>query len=520
MDWDTVLVDNYPKVKAAQTKEEFNKILLSITQKMGELKPVKHPFHPSDSEAINADFKWMEDTTIINSQLCDYLKRVKTNHKRFRNKYLKASDIDNPKLFGEKSYPEMAYPNEAYRFLSLARYWNIIDYYFTNKYLMDSNWNISLERTIPIFIQAKDTSEYYKAIQWLVSRTDDSHGFGINPPRGSFLDRKFYTPFRTFYANDSLVIVKIINDSICKKNDIRLGDVITKFDGNPVKEFWEDVRTHYSFSTESQAKYELGSVLVTPQKDAVTLEILRDGKQLTKTVSCLNARNYIMSFNDIKNYNKEYAKKHPSFAICTDTVSGKKYGYINMGVLQLKEVKNVFKQMKDIDYLIIDARNYPKMSAVYLTRKLMGVKKVVARYNAPDYSYPGYVKYYPQPYISAFCKRVGSHHKNYYKGKVIILVDHLTQSAAEYNVMQLQQVPNSVVIGTQTAGADGNVSPVTFPGNYKFCFTGLGWFYADGRQTQRIGIIPDIKVEYTIQTKVKQIDPIMQRALELIRTGK
>ena len=47
VDWDTVLVNNYPKVKAAKTKEEFNRILLSITQKTGEVKPVKHPFHPS-----------------------------------------------------------------------------------------------------------------------------------------------------------------------------------------------------------------------------------------------------------------------------------------------------------------------------------------------------------------------------------------------------------------------------------------------------------------------------------------
>jgi carboxyl-terminal processing protease len=50
-----------------------------------------------------------------------------------------------------------------------------------------------------------------------------------------------------------------------------------------------------------------------------------------------------------------------------------------------------------------------------------------------------------------------------YHGKVIILVNELTQSHAEFTVMALQAAPHSIVIGSQTAGADGNVSWVFLP---------------------------------------------------------
>nr|WP_315156335.1 hypothetical protein [uncultured Flavobacterium sp.] len=51
-------------------------------------------------------------------------------------------------------------------------------------------------------------------------------------------------------------------------------------------------------------------------------------------------------------------------------------------------------------------------------------------------------------------------------------------------------------------------------------FTGCEVYYSDQRQTQRIGIIPDIKVKPTIlgiqQCKVGALD----RALQFIETGK
>jgi len=46
---------------------------------------------------------------------------------------------------------------------------------------------------------------------------------------------------------------------------------------------------------------------------------------------------------------------------------------------------------------------------------------------------------------------------------------------------------------------DSNVSNIVLPGNIYTSFTGLGVYYPDGRETQKIGIIPDIEVKPTIR---------------------
>jgi len=44
----------------------------------------------------------------------------------------------------------------------------------------------------------------------------------------------------------------------------------------------------------------------------------------------------------------------------------------------------------------------------------------------------------------------------------VILVDERTQSQAEYTTMALRTAPGAIVMGSQTAGADGNVSLIPF----------------------------------------------------------
>jgi carboxyl-terminal processing protease len=79
-----------------------------------------------------------------------------------------------------------------------------------------------------------------------------------------------------------------------------------------------------------------------------------------------------------------------------------------------------------------------------------------------------------------------------YKGLVVILVNEQTQSSAEYTALALRTAPHAVVMGSQTAGADGDMSFVPFPGGFRSPFSGLGIYYPNGTDTQGVGIVPDI----------------------------
>jgi C-terminal processing protease CtpA/Prc len=82
--------------------------------------------------------------------------------------------------------------------------------------------------------------------------------------------------------------------------------------------------------------------------------------------------------------------------------------------------------------------------------------------------------------------------------------------------MALRVAPNATVVGSTTAGADGNVSQFTLPGGINTMISGIGVYYPDGKETQQIGIIPDIMIKPTIKGIKQDRDELLEKAIELI----
>jgi C-terminal processing protease CtpA/Prc len=104
----------------------------------------------------------------------------------------------------------------------------------------------------------------------------------------------------------------------------------------------------------------------------------------------------------------------------------------------------------------------------------------------------------------------------HYSGKVVILVDEISQSQAEYTTMAFRSAPQALVVGSTTAGADGNVSPITLPGGLNTMISGIGVFYPDKRPTQRVGIVPDVEARPTIAGIRAGRDEVLEEALRQI----
>ncbi len=98
----------------------------------------------------------------------------------------------------------------------------------------------------------------------------------------------------------------------------------------------------------------------------------------------------------------------------------------------------------------------------------------------------------------------------------MIIVNETTQSQAEYTTMAFRVAPNVKVIGSTTAGADGNVSQFNLPGGITTMISGLGVYYPDGKETQRVGIIPDIEVKPSIKGIKDGKDELLEKAREII----
>lgn len=110
----------------------------------------------------------------------------------------------------------------------------------------------------------------------------------------------------------------------------------------------------------------------------------------------------------------------------------------------------------------------------------------------------------------------GNTNTAYYKGKIVVIVNEKTQSQAEYTTMAFYTAPDITVIGSTTAGADGNVSEIRLPGGVSTYISGIGVYYPDGSETQRSGVKIDEVIKPTIKGIKEAKDELLDRAIEII----
>ena len=82
--------------------------------------------------------------------------------------------------------------------------------------------------------------------------------------------------------------------------------------------------------------------------------------------------------------------------------------------------------------------------------------------------------------------------------------------------MAFRSARGAIVVGSQTTGADGNVSAVPLPGGQQTMISGIGVFYPDKIPTQRIGIVPNFEVHPTIAGIRAHRDEVLEEGVRQI----
>jgi C-terminal processing protease CtpA/Prc len=98
-----------------------------------------------------------------------------------------------------------------------------------------------------------------------------------------------------------------------------------------------------------------------------------------------------------------------------------------------------------------------------------------------------------------------------------VLIGERTQSAAEHFGLGMEAAAGSTFVGSSTSGANGNVTDLAVPGGHFITFTGMDVRHGDGRQLQRVGIVPHVPVPRTVANIAAGVDEVLEKALELAR---
>lgn len=492
--WDEQLIQMIPKVEQAQNKDDLSRIYLEWIAALGVVKECKSCKETSKEKSFdkNFDLSWTQNAAIFTNELSQKLKYIQENRFQGDNYYVTATSRDNIKVRNEITYSDFEYPDESHRLLSLFRYWNTVEYFFPYKYITDQNWDAVLIEMIPGYKSAKNALEYQLLMQETVVKLDDTHASFYSDKNFDFFGRKYIPAFINL-VEDKVVVVGYYNDSLAKLNDIKIGDIIEEVNGKNALAIMSDRKKYVNGSNNNTKAKNYDYLLFNGATDSVKIKIRRDNLILDKTVK----RYYGIDFQSKISYNKDKL-----------TIDENNIAYINLDNLEMKDQIVIMQKVNKTKGLIIDIRNYPRFMPYLIARRLIKQDKAYSKLIKPDLLYPG-------KYIWKKTNVLDPMKNEYYNGKVVVLVNEETQSMAEYSTMILQTGDNVVTIGSETAGADGDISRIEFL-TFKSAISGLGVFYPDETPTQRVGVKVDIKVRPTIKGIQEGRDEVLEKAKEYL----
>ncbi|MFD2588152.1 S41 family peptidase [Croceitalea marina] len=495
--WDYELFRFLPQYVKAENTIKRDKLLLDWIDSFGQVKECTK-CQPTDEDAfLKPDMEWINNQS---ADLKNKLLYVYNNRSQGKHYYIgMTTNVGNPEFKNENPYSNMPYPDDGFRLLSLYRYWNMINYFFPYKHLMDEDWNKKLKNYIPLFINAKNELEYELATVQIIGDIQDTHAnlWGgadkIDEWKGSN-----YPPIHVRFIENHLVVTDYYNQELKNEVGLKIGDVITKINGNPIDKIVNEKSKYYPASNEPTRLRDISADLLRSNSNNIEIEIVSgNSKPQTK-----NLKLYPKDSLDIYRWYKKSDGK--SFKMLDNNI-----GYVTLQTIKEDDIAQIKDEFKNTKGIIIDIRNYPSTFVPFsLGSYFVSSFTPFVKFTNGNVDNPGEFTFTSNLEIPSQGKT--------YKGKLVVLVNELSQSQAEYTSMAFRAGDNTTIIGSTTAGADGNVSAIMLPGGLRTMISGIGVNYPNGDETQRIGIVPDIEVEPTIEGIRQKKDELLEKAIEII----
>ncbi len=510
--WDQRLLPTINEVLAATNNNEFNTAILKFLNDAGNNPAVQDPPALPDTNLL-VSTEWIHDTR-FSPEVRSFLETFTSNIAPERSSCLvRINNGVSPRAYGYLDFSldtidmTVNYSLASHRLMTFFYYWNVINYYYPYRSLMDESWDSVLNKFIPRFRKSMTDKEFETMFLKLISCINDSHGVSSSPLLVSSFWRGWWRP--------GIALERIENQCVVKKVDgidgVLPGDILLTVNGRTVRELEDSVGQFISASNDAVWYREIYSNMIRGGQDT-EMELTFENRQ---------SETYTVIASRVMDHGQWYYWKVASAVTDPFTITSCGYGYVNMGNLLPQDVPAMYDALKAAPAIIFDLRPLAKGALASLVPYFFSAPFISAVYYVPAL-YVGYVGqlhyymagwYYKMNNLTNF----GSFsNPNPYSGDVYILVNQETQSHAEYTCQVLSYHPNAKVIGTQTAGADGNVTALYLPKGMVTLFTSLGWYYADGYQQQRNGVKIDSVVSPTIAGIREGRDEILEAALKCI----
>ena len=354
-------------------------------------------------------------------------------------------------------------------------------------------------------IDARDADDFVRALLEMVVRLQDTHG----TVRGSLVDRflgTHYPPLVVRNLGGKTVVVAPAPAPGGESSTLISGDVVVEIDGEAVESRRRRLAPLLAASTPQALEWRTDLLLLLGKENTmVRIAVDRAGSkveaELVRTVPKRDDR--------LRPMPPATPRGGPVWTVLEGGV-----GYVDFDRLTLDHVDEAMAAVATTIHLILDLRGYPKGTAFEIAPRLAETRSVGARISMPVLMGANPAATMSESSVQEFEGVAGRR----YAGEVTVLIDETSISQAEHSCLLLEAATRVTYIGTPTNGANGNVTKVQLPADLEVWFTGLETRHGDGRQLQRVGIQPHIRVEPSVEGIRAGRDEVLEVAISHIRS--
>jgi C-terminal processing protease CtpA/Prc len=495
--WDYELFRFLPKYIEAKNDTEKNSLIINWITSLGQLEKCSNCKQTDKNAILRPDLKWIDNQE---EGLKNKLLYVYNNRSQGKHYYIQmASNVGNPNFKNENAYSKMSYPDDGYRLLALFRYWNMINYFFPYKHLMDKDWNTTFSEYIPLFINAQNELEYEMAVIQIIGDVQDTHA-NLWGGADKFDEWKGanYPPVHVRFIENNLIVTDYYNDELKDEVGLEIGDIITKINGQSIEQIVNEKSKYYPASNIPTRLRNISADLLRSNSNKIEIEFISENTKTQTKMLKLYPKNSLDIYRGYKKSNEKCYKMLEN-----------NIGYVTLNSIKGVDIPKIKNEFKDTKGIIIDIRNYPSTFVPFsLGSYFVSSSTPFVKFTNGNVDHPGEFTFTKNLNVPSRGKT--------YKGMLVVLVNELSQSQAEYTAMAFKAGDSTTIIGSTTAGADGNVSAILLPGGLRTMISGIGIYYPNGGETQRIGIVPDIEVKPTIEGIRNGRDELLEKAIQII----
>lgn len=408
------------------------------------------------------------------------------------------------------------------RIMGLMTVWSEAKYNFPwfDK-LPDLDWDAAAEAFLPRVIAARDTIAYYRLLMEFAVLLRDGHT-AVRPPWFPFLPTEDTLPLEVGIIDGKVIVVAAAGSAEIKKHGIYPGLEILEAEGTPIRSYFQDnVYRYYTAGSEHGNPVWGVFLFFGPRDSGIDLKVRdMDGQERTVTLT----RNLFSSgagfFPQYMRWN--VIERELEVKAMADGIL-----YVRIPSFAIRGIEDEFMKLIDgldagaVKGMIIDLRfNSGGSSAT--------AGKMIACLIDKDASSP--LMKYPQ-YIGAYrawgkktellesrtvtAPRQGKR----YLGPIVVLTGMATASTAEDFAIGLTFAGRALLVGEKTAGSAGNALTFPLPGGGSFEVSTFRAYLPDGAEYVHIGVAPDVEARPTQQDIFQGRDPVMAKAVEVIKKG-